>query len=137
MGLGQKVSDRLALTVLYFCASESKMFGSPNADHREQDDVFEPGHHLWPQPAPQAEELRQGVQRPELSQGRGEHGRHRRAAEDDRQLPDPLHGQSNIHPHFLLSFVRSFAKTHTVSHSCVGFRKNNPSRFSRQWLCLS
>lgn len=100
--------------------SESKLSVSPNPDHREQDDIFEPGHHLWPQPAPQAEELRQGVQRPELGQGRGEHGRHRRAAEDDRQLPNPLHGQSlcvsNFHPHFLLSFYRSSTKhTHSLT----------------------
>lgn len=95
-------------------------------DHREQDDVFKPGHHLWAQPAPQAEELRQGVQRPELGQSRGEHSRHRRAAEDDRQLPNPLPGQCSE----LLSHSSSLIlcnKSHV--HSCTDLKL---ARLSRQ-----
>lgn len=88
---------------------KNTVFLSPNSDHREQDDVSEPRHHLRPQPAPQAEELGQGVQRPELGPGRGEHRRHRRAAEDDRQLPDPLHGQSFS---MCLSPLSSFSPHH-------------------------
>jgi len=97
---GEGMSQRadLAFTRLHkpfcfvFCVCV--FFLRPATDHGEQDDLPEPRHHLRPQPAAQAEELGQGVQRPELGPGRGEHGRHRRAAEDDRQLPNPLHGQS-------------------------------------------
>lgn len=104
----------IPLTWLDFC-----MFVSSTAGHRQQDDVFKPGHHIWPEPAPQAEELRQRVQRPELGQSWGEHGRHRGAAEADCQLPDPLHGQSLSLFHFTSSFD-SFTpqgNTHTHTHT--------------------
>lgn len=96
---------------------DSKLCFPRLTDHREQDDVFEPSHHLWSQPAPQAEELRQGVQRPELSQGRGEHGRHRRAAEDDRQQPNPLHGQSlSLCVCVFLTHLTYFLLSHSFAH---------------------
>lgn len=67
------------------------MSSSPPGDG-EQDDLSEPGHHLWSQPAPQAEEFRQGVQCAEFGPRRGEHRCYRCPPEDDRNLPLPLHG---------------------------------------------
>ena len=67
------------------------MSSSPPGDG-EQDDLSEPGHHLWSQPAPQAEEFRQGVQCAESGPRRGEHRCYRCSPKDDRNLPLPLHG---------------------------------------------
>lgn len=62
--------------------------------HRQQDDITEPGHHIWAEPAAQAEELREGVQRPELGPYGGQRRHHRRRPAHDRHAPNPVHGRS-------------------------------------------
>lgn len=62
--------------------------------HRQQDDITEPGHHIWAEPAAQAEELREGVQRPELGPYGGQRRHHRRRPAHDRHAPNPFHGRS-------------------------------------------
>ena len=71
-------------TVLVFSAS---------IGHWEQNDISKLGHHIWTQPAAQAEVVRQGILGPEFSPGWREHSRHCRGAENDWKLRSPVHGK--------------------------------------------
>lgn len=69
------------------------LVSSASVGHWEQNDISKLGHHIWTQPAAQAEVVRQGILGPEFSPGWREHSHHCRGAENDWKLWSPVHGK--------------------------------------------
>lgn len=69
------------------------LISSTPIGHWEQNDISELGHHIWTQPAAQAEAIGQRILGAEFSPRWGEHSHHRCGAENDWKLWSPVHGR--------------------------------------------